>query len=50
VKRFFNREPVDVMPFFSGMGMVLHPAIKKLGYNFPSIRPDVQSGFGSYSL
>jgi len=37
VTRFFNREPVDVMPFFTGMGMVLAPAIKKLGYNFPSI-------------
>ena len=37
VTRFFNREPVDTMPFFTGMGMVLAPAIKKLGYNFPSI-------------
>jgi [methyl-Co(III) methanol-specific corrinoid protein]:coenzyme M methyltransferase len=37
VQRFFNREPVDKMPFFSGMGMVLLPAIKKLGYNFPSV-------------
>jgi [methyl-Co(III) methanol-specific corrinoid protein]:coenzyme M methyltransferase len=37
VMRFFNREPVDTMPFFTGMGMVLLPAIKKLGYNFPSI-------------
>jgi [methyl-Co(III) methanol-specific corrinoid protein]:coenzyme M methyltransferase len=42
VKRFFNREPVDVMPFFSGMGMVLHPAIKKLGYNFPSIHRNAE--------
>jgi [methyl-Co(III) methanol-specific corrinoid protein]:coenzyme M methyltransferase len=25
------------MPFFTGMGMVLLPAIKKLGYKFPSI-------------
>jgi len=37
VKRFFKREPVDVMPFFSGMGMVLLPAIKKLGYKFPAV-------------
>ena len=37
VTRFFNREPIDRMPFFTGMGMVLAPAIKKLGYNFPSI-------------
>lgn len=42
VKRFFNREPVDVMPFFSGMGMVLQPAIKKLGYNFPSIHRNAE--------
>jgi [methyl-Co(III) methanol-specific corrinoid protein]:coenzyme M methyltransferase len=35
--RFWNREPVDKMPFFTGMGMVLQPAIKKLGYKFPSI-------------
>lgn len=42
VKRFFNREPVDVMPFFSGMGMVLHPAIKKLGYKFPSIHRNAE--------
>ena len=37
VTRFFNREPVDVMPFFTGMGMVLAPAITKLGYKFPTI-------------
>jgi [methyl-Co(III) methanol-specific corrinoid protein]:coenzyme M methyltransferase len=37
VMKFFKREPVDVMPFFSGMGMVLRPAIKKLGYKFPTV-------------
>ena len=37
VARFWNREPIDKMPFFTGMGMVLQPAIKKLGYKFPSI-------------
>ncbi|MCF8126987.1 MAG: hypothetical protein K9N10_00585 [Deltaproteobacteria bacterium] len=37
VTRFFNREPIDQMPFFTGMGMVLAPAIKKLGYKFASI-------------
>ena len=36
VKKFFNREPIDQMPFFTGMGMVLQPAIKKLEYNFTS--------------
>ncbi len=37
VKKFWNREPLDKPPFFTGMGMVLLPAIKKLGYKFPSI-------------
>ncbi|RJQ85632.1 MAG: methyltransferase [Desulfobacteraceae bacterium] len=40
VMRLFRKEPVDVMPFFSGMGMVLMPAIKKLGYQFPKIHTD----------
>ncbi len=43
VKRFFNREPVDRMPFFTGMGMVLLPAIKKLGYNFPTIHRNAEN-------
>jgi [methyl-Co(III) methanol-specific corrinoid protein]:coenzyme M methyltransferase len=42
VTRFWNREPVDHMPFFTGMGMVLLPAIKKLGYNFPSIHRNAE--------
>jgi [methyl-Co(III) methanol-specific corrinoid protein]:coenzyme M methyltransferase len=42
VKRFFQREPVDKMPFFTGMGMVLHPAIKKLGYKFPSVHRNAE--------
>jgi [methyl-Co(III) methanol-specific corrinoid protein]:coenzyme M methyltransferase len=42
VKRFFNREPVDTMPFFTGMGMVLLPAIKKLGYNFPTVHTNAE--------
>ena len=37
VTRFWDREPVDKMPFFTGMGMVLQPAIQKLGYKFASI-------------
>ena len=37
VMRTFKREPVDTMPFFSGYGMVLLPAIKKLGYKFPQM-------------
>lgn len=40
VMRMFRKEPVDTMPFFSGMGMVLMPAIKKLGYQFPQVHSD----------
>ena len=42
VMKFFKHEPVDVMPFFSGMGMVLRPAIKKLGYKFPTIHRNAE--------
>ena len=42
VMRTFNREPVDTMPFFSGYGMVLLPAIKKLGYKFPQIHTSAE--------
>ena len=42
VLRFFNREPVDKMPFFTGMGMVLRPAIEKLGYKFPTVHRDAE--------
>jgi [methyl-Co(III) methanol-specific corrinoid protein]:coenzyme M methyltransferase len=42
VMKFFKREAVDVMPFFSGMGMVLRPAIKKLGYKFPSVHRNAE--------
>jgi [methyl-Co(III) methanol-specific corrinoid protein]:coenzyme M methyltransferase len=40
VERLFRREPLDTMPFFSGMGMVLMPAIKQLGYKFPQVHRD----------
>jgi [methyl-Co(III) methanol-specific corrinoid protein]:coenzyme M methyltransferase len=40
VERLFKREPVDTMPFFSGMGMVLMPAIRELGYKFPQVHRD----------
>lgn len=41
VMRVFRKEPVDTMPFFSGYGMVLMPAIKKLGFKFPKVHSDV---------
>jgi [methyl-Co(III) methanol-specific corrinoid protein]:coenzyme M methyltransferase len=40
--RTFKREPVDTMPFFTGMGMVLLPAIKKLGYKFPQVHTSAE--------
>jgi [methyl-Co(III) methanol-specific corrinoid protein]:coenzyme M methyltransferase len=42
VMRTFRREPVDIMPFFTGMGMVLLPAIKKLGYKFPQVHTSAE--------
>ena len=42
VMRVFRKEPVDTMPFFSGYGMVVLPAIKKLGYRFPQIHSDAE--------
>ena len=42
VMRTFRREPVDTMPFFTGMGMVLLPAVKKLGYKFPQVHTSAQ--------
>ncbi len=42
VMRVFRREPVDTMPFFAGYGMVVMPAINKLGYQFPKIHSDVE--------
>ena len=35
--RVFDREPVDVMPFYTGMGMVLAPPIKERGWPFPKV-------------
>jgi [methyl-Co(III) methanol-specific corrinoid protein]:coenzyme M methyltransferase len=34
IRRFFNREPVDTMPCFSGMGMVTVQAIEQMGIRF----------------
>ena len=40
VMRLLRKEPIDTMPFFSGMGMVVMPGIKKAGVNFPSVHTD----------
>jgi [methyl-Co(III) methanol-specific corrinoid protein]:coenzyme M methyltransferase len=42
VLRTFKREPVDTMPFFSGVGMVVLPAINKLGYKFPQLHASAE--------
>lgn len=38
--RLLRKEPIDTMPFFSGMGMVVMPGIKKAGVNFSSVHTD----------
>ena len=43
VKRFLNREPVDRMPVFSGMGTVTVQAIEKMGIRFAQVH-----GSGEY--
>jgi len=39
--RVFRKKSVDTMPFFSGYGMVVKPAITKLGYRFPQVHTDI---------
>ncbi|MCF8026226.1 MAG: hypothetical protein K9K82_12160, partial [Desulfobacteraceae bacterium] len=40
VLRLLRKEPIDTMPFFSGMGMVVMPGITKGGFNFATIHTD----------
>jgi len=42
VMRLLRKEPIDTMPFFSGMGMVVMPGIKKANLNFPTIHTDAE--------
>ncbi|MEA3231834.1 MAG: uroporphyrinogen decarboxylase family protein [Thermodesulfobacteriota bacterium] len=42
VLRLLRKEPIDTMPFFSGMGMVVMPGIEKSGYNFPTVHTDAE--------
>ncbi|MEJ2725197.1 MAG: uroporphyrinogen decarboxylase family protein [Deltaproteobacteria bacterium] len=37
VLKLFKKEPIDVMPCFSGMGMVTIQAIEQMGIGFPKI-------------
>jgi len=47
VKRFFNREPVDQMPCFSGMGTVTVQAIEKMGIRFAQVHGSAEYLAGS---
>jgi [methyl-Co(III) methanol-specific corrinoid protein]:coenzyme M methyltransferase len=40
VLRLLRKEPIDTMPFFSGMGMVVMPGIQKVGCKFAQIHTD----------
>ena len=43
VEKFFKKEPIDVMPCFSGMGMVTIQAIEKMGIRFPSVHTSAEN-------
>lgn len=40
VMKLFKKEPIDCMPIFSGLSMLVKPAIDKAGYTFSSIHSD----------
>ena len=42
VMRLLRKEPIDTMPFFSGMGMVVMPGIEKSGYKFATVHTDAE--------
>ena len=42
VMRLLRKEPIDTMPFFSGMGMVVMPGIEKAGIKFASVHTDAE--------
>jgi [methyl-Co(III) methanol-specific corrinoid protein]:coenzyme M methyltransferase len=42
IQAFFNREPVDTMPCFSGMGSVTVQAIEKMGIRFPQVHSSAE--------
>ena len=47
VKKFLNREPVDRMPVFSGMGAVTIQAIEKMGIPFAKVHGNAEYLAGS---
>ncbi len=42
VMRLLRKEPIDTMPFFSGMGMVVMPGIEKSGFKFATVHTDAE--------
>ncbi len=42
IAKLFKREPIDVMPCFSGMGMVTVQAINKMGIRFPQVHTSAE--------
>jgi [methyl-Co(III) methanol-specific corrinoid protein]:coenzyme M methyltransferase len=42
IERFFKREPIDVMPCFSGMGMVTVHAIEQMGIRFAEVHTSAE--------
>jgi len=42
VLRLLRKEPIDTMPFFSGMGMVVMPGIKESGFAFPTVHTSAE--------
>ena len=47
VVKLFNKEPIDIMPVFSGQGMVLIQAIQEMGIRFPQVHTSAEYLAGS---
>ena len=47
IEKFFNREPIDRMPCFSGMGMVTVHAIEQMGVRFAEVHASADYMAGS---
>ena len=47
IEKFFKREPIDMMPCFSGMGMVTVQAIERMGIRFPQVHTSAEHLAGS---
>jgi [methyl-Co(III) methanol-specific corrinoid protein]:coenzyme M methyltransferase len=45
--KLFKKEPIDVMPVFSGQGMVLIQAIQEMGIRFPQVHTSAEYLAGS---